>query len=103
MPESAHKKRARLGAPELYSLSELGMTLLPVFREIGSFGETLKKGKCIAPIRRISRRPCSGEILGICRHDQVLKIAKFRPGLALRRPRTQRVFFRSTAPGPYDD
>jgi DNA-binding HxlR family transcriptional regulator len=40
-----HRAASIAGAPGLYSLSELGMTLMPVFREIGSFGERLKKRK----------------------------------------------------------
>ena len=37
-----HKTVPATGTPKVYFLSELGMTLMPVFREIGSFGERLK-------------------------------------------------------------
>jgi DNA-binding HxlR family transcriptional regulator len=40
-----HRTTPVAGGPEVYFLSELGITLMPVLREIGSFGERLKNNK----------------------------------------------------------
>lgn len=46
----------RAGGAEAYGLSALGQSLLPVFKEIGAFGERLKNG-------RLSRRSPSSNLI----------------------------------------